>query len=191
MLPANILVPGDSCLTSGAHHQNRRRYSGLIPDRPWAPLSHPLFSINSLNRNSAPVLLLGRKPYWCSQTLTSALRLASTTRQLSWYGRLILCECHICAHLPDPWRSGATHFFCIYQSFYNILFTNLVQSSIATSPWCFHTSTVVSSGPTAFTPFISSNDQLHLLVLIFSTSWSTITTPSTRCFLPFSPFISS
>lgn len=48
-------------------HQSKRRCSDLITDPPWAPLSHtrtPPFSINSLNRNTASVVLfLGRKPY--------------------------------------------------------------------------------------------------------------------------------
>ncbi|KAF7667108.1 hypothetical protein LDENG_00078360, partial [Lucifuga dentata] len=72
-----------------------------------------------------------------------------------------------------------------------ISLNNLVKNSTATSPRHFHTSTGISSGPTAFPLFILFSDLLTSSLLIFATSWFTTVTSSTLRSLSFSSFISS
>ncbi|KAF7641921.1 hypothetical protein LDENG_00268050, partial [Lucifuga dentata] len=70
-----------------------------------------------------------------------------------------------------------------------ISLNNLVKNSTATSPRHFHTSTGISSGPTAFPLFILFSDLLTSSLLIFATSWLTTVTSSTLRSLSFSSFI--
>ncbi|XP_061636317.1 uncharacterized protein LOC133481222 [Phyllopteryx taeniolatus] len=71
-----------------------------------------------------------------------------------------------------------------------ILLNKLVKNSTATSPRCFHISTGMSSGPTAF-PFFILFYLSNFPFLVIATSWSTTLGSSTLPSLSISSFVNS